>query len=172
MYILENGIRLNKDLPFRHGVLLGGLFDDSELVVRLDIADPIGVELTDPIRNRPFTFSKPSVGMMMIRKSARSSSTFFPALALAKMQAGAGEMTKLLGDAWAEMGGDANGIARNQRALVSALNGQAHSVSSFGTSNWAPSLVEPFGLVMSGDWMGIPELGEPLSYTVKEEEDA
>jgi hypothetical protein len=172
MYLLENGIKLRETTPFRHGILIGGLFEDTSLIVRLDVADPIGVELAAPDTGRPFKFSQPSIGAMLIKKDDRSSSCFFPLEALARLQANADELVTMVGDAWREAGGDEAAISRNLRALISALNGDIHRVDSFGVVNWAPSLSMPFGIVLAGPWMGQPEIAEPLTYTIPTQETA
>lgn len=168
MYLKDNGVKLRDTTPFRHGLLLGGVMDDDNIIIRLDVVDPVGSPVTVPGSERTITFDRPSLGMMAIRKTDRATSLFFPMEALAQLQSNATTLVSLVQSAWLERGGEAQAVARNVRALVSALNGDVHQPDSFGTLNWAPSLSMPFGLVMAGDWMGAPEAADVLTYTVEE----
>lgn len=168
MYLKDNGVKLRDTTPFRHGLLLGGVMDDDSIIVRIDIADPIGAPVTVPGTERTITFNRPSIGIMAIRKADRAHSLFFPAQTLALLQAQANDLITLAKNAWLSRGGEQAAVNRNARALVSALNGDAHQPDSFGTKDWAPSLSMPFGLVLAGDWMGTPEVADILTYTVED----
>jgi hypothetical protein len=167
MHLLDNGIRLNLETPFRHGLLLGGIMADESFVLRMDIADPIGTTVQTPFTNRPFQFDRPTIGMLLIRKDERAMSCLFPLDLLFHLQAELMDLTTLAQNAWQARGGEPAAVARTVRAMVSALNGVPHRPDRFGVRDWAPSLSMPFGLVMAGQWLGTPETAEPLTYTVE-----
>lgn len=174
MFILPDSRVHRGETPFRHGFLITnlGLPDDAEhgqLVLALDVLDPVGRPITVPGKTGTMEFDKPTIGLTLLRvvaetddAPARKRPVFMPQDLLDRLVENAQQIGIMVVFSLIEGGADHKAADRVGLSVVSALQGDTFRPDYFGVQGWSPHLNKPFGIVRSGPWVSVPFDAEPI----------
>ena len=175
MQILPDSRVHRGEIAFRHGFRLGSLplmgeDNPDAFSLALDVLDPVGRLIGVPGKNgREIIFDDPTVAVMLTRhieetedSPARRRPVFLPQALLTELAQDADSIAAQVETSLVEGGAEPASAARVAHSVASALQGRAFRPDHFGVLNWSPHLVMPFGLVLSGPWIGVPQAGEPI----------
>lgn len=160
--------------PFRHGFRVEnlGLPDDGmpgELVLMMDVLDPVGAPTSMAGSPRTITFEDPSLGITLMRilpedgdTPARKRPVFMPRALIEALEREAADLGAQVTVRLEAKGASADAARRVGMGVASALQGAIFRPDHFGVEGWSPYLSGPFALVLSGPWKGTPPEADPI----------